>query len=122
MTVSGSDSLQNSRTEWERVDGLTDQDLADPENPPLEEGFWTRATFVPGPTKQVTLRLDPDILDFFKRQGPGYQRRINAVLRRYVDAGGEPAARPLRQPPPSSCISQCQADPACAEGPRDARG
>ena len=36
--------------------------------------------------KQLTLRLDNDVIDFFKAQGPGYQTRINAVLRSYVDS------------------------------------
>jgi uncharacterized protein (DUF4415 family) len=37
------------------------------------------------PKEAVTLRLDPDILDWFRNQGPGYQPRINAVLRHYMD-------------------------------------
>ena len=40
-----------------------------------------------GPRKRdIHIRLDPDILDFFQRQGRGYQSRINAVLRAYVNA------------------------------------
>jgi uncharacterized protein (DUF4415 family) len=34
----------------------------------------------------VTVRLDPDILNWFKRQGAGYQTRINAALRAFVEA------------------------------------
>ncbi|MGH7128466.1 MAG: BrnA antitoxin family protein [Planctomycetaceae bacterium] len=34
----------------------------------------------------ISLRVDPDVLDWFKAQGPGYQTRINAVLRAYKDA------------------------------------
>ena len=36
----------------------------------------------------VSLRLDADVLDWFRRQGSGYQTRINAVLRAYRDAAG----------------------------------
>ena len=36
--------------------------------------------------KQLTLRLDDDVIAFFKAQGPGYQTRINAVLRSYVES------------------------------------
>ena len=39
---------------------------------------------MPGPKKQITLRLDPDVLDFFKKQGKGYQTVINSVLRQYM--------------------------------------
>jgi uncharacterized protein (DUF4415 family) len=38
------------------------------------------------PKKPISLRLDPDVLAFFKAQGPGYQTRINAVLRTYMAA------------------------------------
>jgi len=34
----------------------------------------------------ITIRLDPAVLDWFKAQGTGYQTRINAVLRRYIEA------------------------------------
>ncbi|MCA3659662.1 MAG: BrnA antitoxin family protein, partial [Methylobacterium sp.] len=32
----------------------------------------------------ISIRLDPDVLEFFKKDGPGYQGRINAVLRHYM--------------------------------------
>ena len=38
----------------------------------------------PASKKQITLRLDPDVIDFFKAGGPGYQTRMNAVLRSYM--------------------------------------
>ena len=36
--------------------------------------------------QQVTLRLDRDVLAFFKKTGKGYQTRLNAVLRTYMEA------------------------------------
>ncbi len=36
----------------------------------------------------ISLRLDAEVLDWFKAQGPGYQTRINAVLRAYMEAAG----------------------------------
>jgi uncharacterized protein (DUF4415 family) len=36
----------------------------------------------------ISLRLDADVLEWFRSQGPGYQTRINAVLRAYKDAAG----------------------------------
>ncbi len=55
--------------------------------------LWTRpGALVPSENKQqVTLRLDADVLNFFKATGKRYQSRINAALREYVKAHGEPA-------------------------------
>lgn len=48
---------------------------------------WTKAVgFNEKPKQQVTLRIDKDILDFFKKTGKGYQTRLNAVLRTYMEA------------------------------------
>lgn len=46
---------------------------------------WSKAEVVTPPKKQaISIRLDHDLIDYFKSQGPGYQRRINAVLRSYM--------------------------------------
>ncbi len=46
---------------------------------------WSQAVLVVPPKKKaISIRIDPDVLDYFKNEGPGYQRRINAVLRSYV--------------------------------------
>ncbi|MEO0772872.1 MAG: BrnA antitoxin family protein [Pseudomonadota bacterium] len=53
----------------------------------LPDGFWDDAKPVPKQTKQaVSMRVDPDVLAFFKRQGDGHLTRMHAVLRAYVDA------------------------------------
>lgn len=72
---------------------MTDADIraaiaSDPDAAPeLGEAWFAKAIFVPAPAKQlVSLRLDPDVLVWFKKQGKGYQTRINAVLRAYVKA------------------------------------
>lgn len=53
----------------------------------LPEGFWDDAKpQAPKVKKQVNLRVDPDIIDFFKEQGSGHLTRMHAVLRSYVDA------------------------------------
>ena len=41
-----------------------------------------KASSVPGAKEQVTLRIDRDVLDFFQEEGPGWQDRINAALRK----------------------------------------
>ena len=46
---------------------------------------WSEAVLVIPPRKQaISIRVDADVLDFFKKQGAGYQRRMNAVLRTYM--------------------------------------
>ncbi|HET6546264.1 MAG TPA: BrnA antitoxin family protein [Rhodanobacteraceae bacterium] len=55
--------------------------------PAVSPEFW--ATHRPTPVEpkaQVTLRIDQDVLDYFKRRGKGYQTRINEVLRSFVHA------------------------------------
>ena len=55
-------------------------DLAD-----LPEDFWDGGELVtPVSKKAISLRVDQDVLDWFKDTGPRYQTRINAVLRSYM--------------------------------------
>lgn len=58
---------------------------SDPDWAEFEPIDWSKAEVVIPPKKQaISIRLDQDLIDYFKAQGPGYQRRINAVLRSYV--------------------------------------
>ena len=59
-----------------------------PEGPELGPDFWKEAklVFPDGPKEQITVRVDADVLEWFKKQGRGYQTRMNAVLRAYYDA------------------------------------
>jgi len=79
------------RSDWARVDAMTDEDiLANMRNDPDWADFidvdWSKAKIVvPAPKTSISIRLDADIVDFFKATGKGYQTRINAVLRHYMD-------------------------------------
>lgn len=77
---------KKSGTDWARVDALKDEDIDYSEIPELDENFFKEAVIWPGSKQQITLRLDPDVLQFFKNQGKGYQTTINAVLRKYMEA------------------------------------
>lgn len=59
-----------------------------PEGPSLGKDFWKDAKVVypENPKEQVTVRLDAEILEWFKAHGRGYQTRMNAVLRSYYEA------------------------------------
>jgi uncharacterized protein (DUF4415 family) len=70
----------------------TSAKVNDPDNPAWTEDMLGAPVFKRGrgpqvsPTKVLTsIRLDADILDFFKAQGSGYQSRINAALRMEVE-------------------------------------
>lgn len=78
-------------TDWKRLRALSDKDViiavkADPEVRPTDTDFWKQAKVVLPQAKQtVTIRLDADLLGWLRRQ-KGYQTRINAVLRTYMEA------------------------------------
>jgi uncharacterized protein (DUF4415 family) len=78
-------SKRLSETDWARVDAMKDDEIDFSDNPKLGADFFRDAIWWPGPKKQITLRLDPDVLAFFRRQGKRYQTTINAVLRRYME-------------------------------------
>jgi len=60
---------------------------ADPDAGVIPPGFWDNAkVWVPPRKQQITLRLDPEVIGWFKRTGKGYQSRMGAVLRSYVEA------------------------------------
>lgn len=81
-----------SRTDWARIDRLTDADIdaatrGDPDWQEFADVDWSKAIVVMPPEKQaISIRLDRDVIDFFKAQGSGYQTRINAVLRHFVES------------------------------------
>jgi uncharacterized protein (DUF4415 family) len=76
-----------SRTDWARIDAMPDEEIDTSDIPPLDETFFADAKLrMPQAKPSITIRLEPDILDWFKEQGKGYQTRINAVLRKYVEA------------------------------------
>ena len=87
--VSGRDP-RKGKTDWARVAALTDDEIAaavvsDPDAAPLDVDWSQAVLVVPPKKKAISIRVDPDVLDYFKNEGAGYQRRINAVLRSYVE-------------------------------------
>jgi len=65
---------------------MKDRDIDFSDAPELNDDFFAEAKLWPGKKKQITIRLDPDVLDYFKTKGRGYQSSINATLRRYMEA------------------------------------
>ena len=83
------DDPQRGKTDWAAVDALTDEEIEaavrdDPDAVPLDFD-WSQAVLVLPPKKKaISIRLDEDVLAYFKQEGTGYQRRMNAVLRSYM--------------------------------------
>jgi len=78
-------SLREIRKLAEREGAATRPDA--PEAESLGEAFWSRARVVVPPGKaSVHLRVDRDVLEWFKQQGAGHLTRMNAVLRSYMEA------------------------------------
>lgn len=87
-----SSSSKASRTDWTRVRSMKDRDIKlSGEHPELDVKHIVRSIVRRGlrpvpPKASISLRLDTDVLEWFKSQGPGYQTRMNAVLRAFKDA------------------------------------
>lgn len=65
---------------------LSDEDIDFSDIPELNDTFWENAkVFAPKKKKSISLRIDEDILAFFQQDGAGYQTRIHAVLKAYVE-------------------------------------
>jgi uncharacterized protein (DUF4415 family) len=89
---------RKGKTDWARVDALTDEDIEkaianDPDAAPLDIDWSDAVLVIPARKKAISIRVDEDVLDFFKKQGEGYQRRINAVLRSYMQQKAKPKKR-----------------------------
>ena len=80
-------STNDSRTDWERLETMSDADIDFSDIPELDADFFRNAKVrMPLPKKAVSIRLDQDVLAWFRKQGRGYQTRVNAVLRTYMQA------------------------------------
>lgn len=75
-----------SKTDWGRLARQDDHDIDTSEIPELDDEFFQHAQLQVPAKKAVTIRLDADVLAWFKDQGSGYQTRINQLLRQYMQA------------------------------------
>jgi uncharacterized protein (DUF4415 family) len=88
--VSKRNTSKRSKTDWKRVDATKDEDIDFSDNPEWTPEMFAKAVkhigFKPIPPKQqITLRLDADVLEWFRTRGAGYQTQINALLRAYMN-------------------------------------
>ncbi len=74
-------------TNWALLEKIKDSDIDCTDIPELTPEFFRTAQLkFSSPKKSLSIRLDSDLVDFFKKQGSGYQTRMNAVLRCYMVA------------------------------------
>lgn len=80
---------RKSETDWKRIDAMTDADIDFSDNPEVPPEMFARGILrrnlqpIP-PKKQLTLRIDSDVVEWYRKQGRGYQTKINALLRAYM--------------------------------------
>lgn len=80
-----------SETNWQRLDAMTDEEIDLSDCPEITPEKFAKAVVRQGLPReksksQVTLRIDSDVLEWFKSQGKGYQTKINSLLRAYMEA------------------------------------
>jgi uncharacterized protein (DUF4415 family) len=81
-----------SMTDWARVDAMSEEELeaaiaSDPDEAGMETSWeygYPGLPPIPENKQQITLRIDADVLEWFRATGKGYQTRINSVLRQFV--------------------------------------
>jgi uncharacterized protein (DUF4415 family) len=82
---------RKSETDWARLAAMTDEEVEasiadDPDWQEFRDIDWSKAELTIPPKKNaISIRIDEDVLAYFKKQGAGYQRRMNAVLRSYME-------------------------------------
>jgi uncharacterized protein (DUF4415 family) len=89
ITIVSRDSPSQGKTDWAAFDALTEEQIEEAiRNDPdwSDDWKWSDAVLVIPPKKKaISIRVDEDVLDYFKgEETAGYQRRINAVLRSFV--------------------------------------
>jgi uncharacterized protein (DUF4415 family) len=82
-----------SKKRLAEIKKIKDEKIDYSDIPETDEKFWAKAELkMPETKKGVYLRVDPEVLNWFQKAGKGYQTRINAVLRSYMEAhNGRPA-------------------------------
>jgi uncharacterized protein (DUF4415 family) len=88
--LAGKRERGETRSDWARAAAMTEEEIeADVATDPDEAGMvvdWSSVSIkLPEPKADLHMRVDRDVLDFFRKSGRGYQTRINAVLRSYVE-------------------------------------
>ena len=80
-------SRSKGATDFKRLRALRDSEIDFSDIPKLGKSFWATAKLtLPEPKDRLTIRVNHDVVQWLKKQGKGYQTRINAILRSYMEA------------------------------------
>ena len=75
-----------SNTDWDRVNRMKDEDIDTSDAPEWDASMFANAKVqLPENKKTISIRLPSDLIDWYKAQGKGYQTRMGAVLRMYME-------------------------------------
>ena len=77
---------KTSKTDWKRLTEMEDDAIDTSDISELDDKFFQNAELRVPAKQPVTLRIDEDVLVWFKAQGRGYQTRINKLLRHYMES------------------------------------
>jgi len=87
LTQSTSRARSKGATDFDRLRAQRDADIDFSDIPKLGKSFWKTARLVmPEPKDRLTIRVDHDLVEWLKKNGPGYETRINAILHSYMEA------------------------------------
>ncbi len=85
--MSVKNTKKKSKTDWKRLKQTKDKEIDLSDIPELGNSFFKKATLrLPEAKSTITIRLDKDVLTWLKSRGKGYQTRINAILRMFMEA------------------------------------
>jgi uncharacterized protein (DUF4415 family) len=77
---------KKSKTDWAKLNSMSDSEIDYSDIPKFSKKIFQNGELrMPKSKPLISIRLDSDILEWFKSLGTGYQTRINAVLRMYMD-------------------------------------
>ncbi|MBI4674602.1 MAG: BrnA antitoxin family protein [Chloroflexi bacterium] len=82
--MSVNDLSKKSRTDWRRLESMSDDEIDVSDIPPLGEDFFQRARLYLPMQSQDLVQVDADVLNWFKTHSRDYQTQINRVLRQYI--------------------------------------
>jgi len=89
--MSKTNTIKTYGTDIKRLKSMTDDEIDFSDIPRTTPEFWATGIVRKGlkpviRKNQLTLRIDQDVIEFFKEEGRGYQTKINQLLRAYMDA------------------------------------
>lgn len=81
--------MNNSQTDWQRLDAMSDEDIDLSDCPEVTPSLFAKAVIRKRKESMIettAVKIDSDVLDWFKSQGQGYQSQINQLLRSYMES------------------------------------